>query len=105
MSTRDYWKECIEIAFSDAGITATDEQMESVAGDVEGAHENYGMAFYQPESPLIGELAETKRKLRVEESKVACQECNGRGRIYTAGPYHGSDSECWKCRGDGKVTL
>ncbi len=41
----DYWNECIEAAFSDAGIEATPEQIDQVAGDVEGAHENYGMAF------------------------------------------------------------
>lgn len=41
----DYWKECIEAAFNDAGIEATPEQIEAVAGDVECGHENYGMAF------------------------------------------------------------
>lgn len=40
----DYWHECIAEAFDDAGITATDKQIATVAGWVEGAHENYGMA-------------------------------------------------------------
>jgi len=40
----DYWKECIDIAFDEAGVEATGEQREFVAGAVEGGHENYGMA-------------------------------------------------------------
>ncbi len=39
-----YWKECIEEAFEDADITATKEQIDIVAGWVEGGHDNYGMA-------------------------------------------------------------
>lgn len=40
----DYWKECIESSFEEAGIVATSEQIEAVAGDVEVSSENYGMA-------------------------------------------------------------
>ena len=40
----EYWKECIEEAFSENGIVATDEQIKSVVDWVEGAHENIGMA-------------------------------------------------------------
>ncbi len=40
----DYWAECISTSFDEAGIKATDEQIELVAGDVEVAAENYGMA-------------------------------------------------------------
>lgn len=40
----DYWKECIEEAFEDAGIKATQEQIETVTNWVEGAHDNYSMA-------------------------------------------------------------
>jgi hypothetical protein len=100
----DYWLECIAEALSEAGVTATDVQIKEIAGFVEGAHENYGMAFYQPENPLIGELAETKRKLQVETQKVHCKECNGSGQIGINGPYHSSVSQCWKCNGEGKVS-
>ena len=41
----DYWNECISEALEDAGITATNEQIDTVASWVEGAHDNYGMAF------------------------------------------------------------
>ena len=40
----DYWKDTIDEAFEDAGITATKEQRECVAGWVEGNHDNYGLA-------------------------------------------------------------
>lgn len=43
-----YWIECLESSFDEHGIEATDEQIKSVAYDVQGAHENYGMAFYSP---------------------------------------------------------
>ena len=41
----DYWEECVSEAFDDAGITATDAQINTVAGWVESAHTNYGMAY------------------------------------------------------------
>jgi len=40
----DYWAECVNEAFEDAGITATKEQTDTVISWVEGAHENYGMS-------------------------------------------------------------
>lgn len=40
----DYWKECVSEAFEDAGLEASDEQIDTVASWVEGAHDNYGMA-------------------------------------------------------------
>lgn len=100
----DYWRECVAIAAEECGATLTKEQIDCIAGSVQGGHENYGMAFYQPSSsdfyqPKIDNL---ERELKLERSKVNCKECGGRGRIYTQGPYHGSDSQCWKCHGEGK---
>ena len=50
----DYWKECVSEALEDAGIAASDEQIENITGWVEGAHENYGMArgYDVRQSPL-----------------------------------------------------
>lgn len=100
----DYWKECIAEAFESAKIVATDEQINEVASWAEGAHENYGMAhghdcIPNPETLRADEL---KRKLEIEQRKIYCKECKGSGRIYSQGPYHGSDSQCWKCNGEGK---
>lgn len=100
----DYWTECISEAFEDAGISATKEQIKTVVEWVEGAHENYGMAHGHDAipNPLELENDNLKRELRKEQDKVICEECKGKGRIITAGPYHSSDSACWKCRGEGR---
>lgn len=45
-----YWIESVEIAADESGATLTKEQIEYIAGSVQGAHENYGMAFYSPPS-------------------------------------------------------
>lgn len=103
-SRRDYWVECVECAFEEAGIMATKEQIESVAGDVEVSHDNIGLCFPSPSGPSQAQLdlEKTKRELADERDKVACGQCGGRGRIITLGPHHSSDSECWKCRGEGR---
>lgn len=101
----NYWEECIRESFDEAGIVATEKQVQSVAGDVEGAHENYSLATGEEciPNPLQTELDKTKRDLEIERSKETCKECGGEGRITTPGPYHSSNSECWKCRGEGKT--
>lgn len=104
MAKFDYWQECLASSFDEHGIVVTPEQLVSIAGDVEGAHENYGMSHYQPSSsdryqPQIDKL---KRELAAERDKVHCQRCDGRGREITQGPYHGSNSQCSKCHGEGR---
>ena len=61
----NYWKECIEEAFCEVGIEATNEQLNLVVEWVEGAHENYGMATGQEfiPNPMASEVNELKRKL------------------------------------------
>ena len=61
----EYWKECIEGSFEDAGITATKEQIDVVAGWIEGAHENFGLATGRDfiPNPLLGELEDARREI------------------------------------------
>lgn len=101
----DYWRECVDEAFADAGIEASEAQRENVAGWFESAHSNYGMAFGNPSAGERdrSEIDDLKRKLRQAQEKVPCHTCNGRGRIITPGPYHSSDSQCWKCHGEGRL--
>ncbi len=40
----DYWREAVESSLDEAGITATTEQIEQIAGDMEVSYENYDMA-------------------------------------------------------------
>ncbi len=54
----DYWREAFEISMDDAGCgellkQMTAEQINNVAGGIQGAHENIGLAFYVPENPMI----------------------------------------------------
>lgn len=101
----DYWRECIDCAFDEAGIDATDDQRELVAGAVEGAHENHGMAFGRDRipNPLRAEADSSKRKLNWERERVGCGECGGRGRLeYNTGPW-AVNTGCHVCHGEGKV--
>lgn len=61
----EYWNDCIEEAFCDAGITATKEQISTVAWWVDGAHENYGTATGSEHipNPMSSEVDELKRKI------------------------------------------
>ena len=66
----EYWKECIEEAFSENEIIATDEQIKSVVEWVEGAHENIGMATGSEHipNPANSEIYELKAKIRKLEA-------------------------------------
>lgn len=66
----EYWKECIEEAFDEAGITATDEQITSVIEFVEGAHENIGMATGSEHipNPMSSEVEDLKIKIKKLEA-------------------------------------
>jgi len=61
----DYWKECISEAFEDAGIEATEEQINTVTLWVDGAHENFGLATGRDfiPNPLIAEVEKVKREM------------------------------------------
>ena len=100
----NYWHECICEAFEDAGIIATDAQIESVVGWVEGAHENYGMAHGHDAipNPMVQENERLERELKKERDKSVCPECKGTGLEIGHGPVHSSVSQCYACRGEGK---
>jgi hypothetical protein len=64
MSPAEYWKECIEEAAAECGAELSQEQIEYLADVVEGAHENYGQAFYSP--PPSDQIAEVEREFRAK---------------------------------------
>lgn len=102
MNRLDYWIECISCALDEIDLPLTKEQIEHLAKAVEGGHECYGMAFYQPEHPAVGELARTQAELKAERALVFCVECQGSGRLrYNSGPW-AVDTQCHKCNGNGK---
>ena len=78
----DYWQECISEAFEDAGLTASKEQIDTVASWVDGAHENYGMACGHDciPNPLETENEELKCKYKKEVQKLEKRELDLRER-------------------------
>ena len=64
----DYWKECIEEAFEDAGIIATKEQTDTVISWVDGAHENYSM--FTGEGCIPDPMLVEVETLKLEKKKL-----------------------------------
>ena len=67
----DYWKECVIEALHDAGISASDEQIGTIAAWVEGAYEDYGMVcgYDAIPNPLLLEIKDAKEALKEEREK------------------------------------
>lgn len=101
----NYWEECVSEAFDDVGIKASKIQIETVASCVEGAHENYGMANGHDciPNPEVEENKKLTEQLAAELSKITCPECSGVGTITSHGPCHSATSNCYKCRGEGRI--
>lgn len=101
----EYWVECIGEAFDDAQITASEEQIRTVASWVEGAHDNYGLATGSEciANPLTMENTELKKQLKRELDKTICPECHGQRRLVTHGPCHSAESDCYVCHGTGYI--
>jgi hypothetical protein len=104
----EYWVECVECGADECGAVLTQEQVEHIAATCRGGHENYGMASGNDVATANwhGEQRREKegllKQLQREREKVHCRVCDGRGReINMAGPWR-SDSQCWKCKGDGR---
>lgn len=104
MSILNIWKELIDESLAAHGVVATDEQISLISEDAMGIAESIREHSYQPENPMISELAESKAALKREQEKVTCSICRGAGYLISSGPYHSSESSCWKCRGDGRHT-
>jgi DnaJ-class molecular chaperone len=105
----DYWFDSVKSSLSEAGILATQKQIEQIAGDMEVSHDQYDMAFgYDVASQNLqasknNEIVKLKKKLREEQEKQTCKECNGRGYVREQGPVHGSEFTCYKCKGAGRI--
>lgn len=102
---REYWVEAVAQSLEEHGITATQEQISKVAVDIQHAHEMYGEAFghhFIP-NPLEAENKRLSAEVIKEREKVICKECKGKGFLVSYGS--GTlmcESQCWKCRGDGR---
>ncbi len=105
----DYWRACIEEAFEDAGIEASDDQIDTVASWVDGANENYGLATGSEVATAnyIGEkdrsIRDLKEELQKELDKKTCEVCKGSGNLTSYGGTHQSTSSCYRCDGQGRL--
>ena len=102
----DYWEEAFCCALEEAGIPLPEKERLALAVAVlKGAHENYGMTHGHDAipNPLYAENDRLEKELKKEREKRVCEHCRGRGRVNAFGPYHMSDSQCDKCRGEGKA--
>jgi DnaJ-class molecular chaperone len=100
----EYWRICLEEILGDHGVEATSEQIEAMAKDFESCASVQGDYSAPVENPAVREAAELSRKLKIEQAKVFCVTCKGTGRlIEIISSSHYSDSDCWKCRGAGKL--
>ena len=70
-----YWKECVSEAFDAVGIVATDEQINTVASCVEGAHDNYSLAMGHEciPNPLLPDIENLKKKIKKQEDQYERQ--------------------------------
>lgn len=105
MDRRDYYCEAMAESFSEHGISATSEQIEAVVRDMDMAREHEGQAFYVPENPMISENERLRAQLKIEQDKIGCLECNGRGSVTTTFGVRSSTSRCDWCNGEGRVSL
>jgi 23S rRNA A1618 N6-methylase RlmF len=82
MTKTNYWEECLDSSFCEHGITVTPEQLKAVAEDVQGGHENYGMAFYSP--PVGDRIADIKREWKKKYDDLQREFDEYRGNAETA---------------------
>jgi len=105
----DYWFDAIEASLSEVGVSATQEQIEHIAGDMEVCHDQYDMAYgYDVASQNFqaskdDEIAKLKKELQLEREKQTCKYCSGHGHTITQGPCHRSLHTCPKCNGLGRL--
>ena len=101
----DYWNICIEEAFSEADIQASDQQIKTVVGAVDAGHEMYGESTRPRNtgpSDMEREIKSLKKKLEKELAKKVCTVCGGDGYIPWESIAHCGKDECHRCHGQGR---
>ena len=108
MSEQNYWIEHAEIAMDEAGLEATPDQIDTIAGVIESAHQFYGqsMGHDVASANLRAEREREKEKLEAdlerERNKVVCRRCNGYGYTVLSYGTRSGELECPKCDGRGR---
>jgi DnaJ-class molecular chaperone len=109
MNAQPYWVESVTESLEEAGITATADQINMVAENMQISSEQHDTSFgldvasdnlRQNKDRKIEELY---AELAEERDKRPCRKCGGSGSLTTHGPCHSSTSRCYACNGTGKV--
>ena len=104
MSEEEYWQECISEAFEEAGLEATESQINSVARFVQDVSGTENMAFPPPctKGETLEELEVKKLQadLERERNKKVCKACNGSGWVPCGSSHNAS---CTSCDGTGWI--
>lgn len=81
-------------------------EIEALAYSIETAArmESEACGHHNIPNLLVAENERLAKAVSAERDKVHCKECNGSGTIVSHGPCHSSESQCWKCRGEGRHT-
>ena len=95
------------MGLEEAGILATDEQIEIITDFVKGAFENYGMAHGYDVIRCESEEAKELKKMKSEAEKhriymlttMPCHKCNDG----TTQDRWGRPMECSNCNGSGRI--
>lgn len=106
----NYWEECIRIAFSDAHIVASEDQIKEVIGCVAGAHDNYSM-YHGHDVANKNFISDDKRALETLKKEISdkeewisstkpCRACITTGTVRDA---WGRYTVCYACDGSGRV--
>lgn len=103
----EYWRITSEDALCEAGLDVNEDQITTVGLWFQRAaemHGEYTGAYLIPD-PMREENAKLLTLLNKEIAKVFCRECQGTGRITeNFGPAgRSSNSQCWKCHGEGRL--
>ena len=105
---RRYWSDCISEAAADCGLAMTEQQRDALSKAVEGAHEQYGMAFYSPPpSDLRNDMERkwtakfTKQQDEMERLAVNAQNAIKRAMGFNAEEHItiGEDGEVFRING------
>jgi hypothetical protein len=102
MSRSDYWLETVSAALDEAELSATTEQIATIAKAVETSADNMSMAFGAPgpsRGPSREELLATLDGMR--KQRIPCPTCLGQLEFRD---FQGYRQSCTFCR-NGKITV
>lgn len=101
---KEYWVICVEEILGDHGVDATSEQIAAIAEDIQSCAGVHGEYSAPPDRGSVSEADKLRAQLKAEQAKVFCVTCQGTGRlVQIITPNHYSDSQCWKCNGEGSI--